>query len=79
MSGPISPLSAALAVLTNGIIPADERDAGAAAVNAGQKLAGRMDLGGNQLVYVKGIEAAEVTARKKFNRRISEFSFSFTV
>ena len=36
---------AALAALANGIIPADERDAGAAAVNAGPRLAEKMAAG----------------------------------
>ena len=42
--------------LANGIIPADEMDGGAACVNAGMRIADRVDKGINAKVYVQGLE-----------------------
>jgi hypothetical protein len=42
--------------LTNGIIPADEMDGGAAAVNAAMRIAERVDQGVNVKVYLSGLE-----------------------
>jgi acyl-CoA reductase-like NAD-dependent aldehyde dehydrogenase len=67
-----SPRTAALRTLALGIIPADTRDGGAEAVDAGGRLAGRMDLGVNQALYTQGLEAAEALAQKKFRRAIPE-------
>jgi hypothetical protein len=45
--------------LANGIIPADEMDSGAAAVNAGMRIADRVDKGINAKVYLAGMEFVE--------------------
>ncbi len=66
--------AAALAALANGIIPPDARDGGAASVDAGARLAGRMDLGVNQALYSQGIEAAQASALRKFGRAVSELT-----
>ncbi len=42
--------------LANGIIPADEMDGGAAAVNAGMRIADRVDKGMNAKIYLQGLE-----------------------
>ena len=42
--------------LANGIIPADEMDEGAACVNAGRKIAQKIDAGINAKVYLQGLE-----------------------
>jgi aldehyde dehydrogenase (NAD+) len=63
-----------LAALANGILPPDTRDAGAGAVNAGARLAGKMDLGVNQVLYVEGIETARRIASERFQRPITELS-----
>jgi aldehyde dehydrogenase (NAD+)/phenylacetaldehyde dehydrogenase len=73
-ASPIHSRTAILAALANGIIPPDARDAGAAAVNAGARLAGKMDLGTNYVLYVEGIAAAQAIARKEFEREITELA-----
>ena len=55
-----------LAVLANGIIPADDRDAGAAAVHAGPGIAERMRWSPYADVYVDGLK---VTASELGNGR----------
>jgi hypothetical protein len=42
--------------LANGIIPADEMDEGAAAVNAGTRIADRVEQGVNAKIYLAGLE-----------------------
>jgi hypothetical protein len=42
--------------LANGIIPADEMDEGAESVNAGMRIADRVDKGINAKVYLAGME-----------------------
>jgi Gluconate 2-dehydrogenase subunit 3 len=64
----------ALATLANGIIPADESDAGAAAVDAGPRLAGRIEQGVNARVYVAGLELAETVARERFGGPVDTLS-----
>src|SRR5690349_9005051 len=59
---------ATLAALANGIIPADETDAGAAAVDAAGRLAEKIAAGVNAKVYLDGLAAAESTAREAFGR-----------
>ncbi len=61
-----------LTVLANGIIPADERDAGAASVNAGPRLAERVAAGTNAALYRAGLEAAEALAHAHFQRGVAE-------
>ena len=58
----------ALAALANGIIPADGRDAGAAAVHAGSVIAERVCRGVNGALYAEGLETAKGLAREKFGR-----------
>src|SRR5882672_2500126 len=55
--------------LANGIIPADEMDEGAAAVNAGMRIAEKIDAGINAKVYLSGLEA--VAGLKKDVLRMS--------
>jgi len=59
---------AALTALANGIIPADERDAGAAAFHAGPVIAERVRRGINGTLYAEGLETANSIAREKFGR-----------
>jgi hypothetical protein len=55
-----------LTILANGIIPADERDAGAAAVNAGPRLADRLCAGINAALYADGLCLARKLAPEMF-------------
>ena len=57
---------ATLAALANGMIPADERDAGAGAVHAGPGIAERMRRSPFAHVYVDGLKAAHKFARATF-------------
>jgi aldehyde dehydrogenase (NAD+) len=66
--------TAILTALANGIIPPDARDGGAESVDAGARLAGKMDLGANQTLYSQGIDAAEKMAQKKFHRPLTELT-----
>jgi hypothetical protein len=65
---------AALAALADGIIPPDERDAGAASVNAGPRIAERIAGGVNASVYRDGLQTAETLARARFGRAVSALS-----
>jgi hypothetical protein len=58
--------TAALAALANGIIPADERDAGAAAVNAGPRLTDKLAAGATSTQYRRGLAAAVALAQARF-------------
>jgi hypothetical protein len=64
--------AAALATLANGIIPADERDAGAAAVNAGPRLAEKVAAGPSAALYRSGLSAAFALAQSKYGRPLTE-------
>jgi hypothetical protein len=64
----VSEDAAALAVLANGIIPPDERDAGATAVNAGPRLAEKLAAGANEMLYHRGLAETDLLARAKFGR-----------
>ncbi len=57
-----------LTILANGIVPADARDAGAAAVAAGPRLAERLAAGTASAVYVPGLRAARAIAQEAFGR-----------
>jgi hypothetical protein len=59
-----------LAVLANGIIPADERDAGAAAVNAGARLAA----GASAAHYLPALKCAAALAAEQFGRSAAELN-----
>ena len=65
---------ATLAVLANGIIPADDRDAGAAAVNAGPGIAERMRRSPYAYLYVDGLNAAHELARETFAIAVDELN-----
>ena len=62
----------ALTALANGIIPADELDAGAASVNAGPAIAERVRRGVNAELYAEGLEIGESIALEKFGRKAPE-------
>jgi len=63
---------ATLAALADGIIPPDEIDAGAAAVDAGPRLASKLQTGVNAALYLQGIEVASTLAQEKFGRQASQ-------
>lgn len=62
---------ATLAALANGIIPADEDDTGAAAVDAAGELTRRLESGTNAAVYLKGLTFAERVARERFGAGVA--------
>ena len=66
----------ALAALADGIIPADERDAGAGLVLAGPSIAERMRRSPSAQVYVDGLRAARDFARERFGRDVRELNAS---
>jgi hypothetical protein len=63
-----------LAALANGIIPADAIDAGAAAVDAGTRLATKIQAGANAALYSSGLNTAAAAAQEKYARGISELA-----
>jgi hypothetical protein len=63
---------ATLAALANGIIPADARDAGAAAVHAGPGIAERMRRSAYGQVYVDGLKAVGEHAKTMFAKAAPE-------
>ncbi|MSU62841.1 MAG: hypothetical protein EXS31_10660 [Pedosphaera sp.] len=63
---------ATLAALANGIIPADARDAGAAAVHAGPGIAERMRRSPYAPVYVDGLKTAHELAKTMFAKAVPE-------
>ena len=71
MTEPIITLAdiATLTALANGIIPADARDAGAAAVHAGPGIAERMRRSPYAQVYVDGLKAAHDLAGAAFGKK----------
>jgi len=66
-----SDLLASLAILTDGIIPADERDSGAATVDAAGRLAEKIATGLNQSLYEAGLAAAVESAQSLFGKPIT--------
>jgi Gluconate 2-dehydrogenase subunit 3 len=64
----------ALAALADGIIPADERDAGAGLVHAGPSIAERMRRSPSAHVYVEGLRAASVVASERFGQDVRELN-----
>jgi hypothetical protein len=70
---PVTPQDIAmLAALANGIIPADDRDAGAASVHAGPGIAERMSRSPFAQVYVDGLKAAHHLAQTTFGKAVPE-------
>jgi hypothetical protein len=63
-----------LAALANGIIPADEIDDGAAAVNAGPRLAERIQAGIHAALYREGLEAARTVSAEEYGRELNQLS-----
>ena len=63
---------ATLAALANGIIPADARDAGAAAVHAGPGIAERMRRSPYGPVYVDGLKVSGELAKTMFAKAVPE-------
>jgi hypothetical protein len=63
-----------LAALANGIIPADESDAGAAAVNAGARLAEKLAAGVNVAIYERGLQTAASLAQSHFAKSVDGLS-----
>lgn len=60
----------ALAVLANAIFPADERDSGAASVDAAQRIAELLESSPHFIIYRNGIELAKAIARETFSTDI---------
>ena len=67
---------ATLAALANGIIPADERDAGAASVHAGPGIAERMRRSPYGPASVDGLKAAHTLAQTMFTKAVQELDAS---
>ena len=63
-----------LAALANGIIPSDELDGGAGAVNAGPRIAEKIAAGLNASLYLKGLDLAESLAVEIYNVAPRELS-----
>lgn len=63
---------ATFTALANGIIPADERDAGAALVHAGAGIAERMRRSPYAEIYVDGLKAAHDLAASRFGKKVPE-------
>jgi Gluconate 2-dehydrogenase subunit 3 len=63
-----------LTLLANGIIPADERDAGAAAVQAGPRLADRMNAGINTSLYADGLRRARELGQEMFGSALADLT-----
>jgi hypothetical protein len=70
VTDPIPTLSA----LANGILPADGRDAGAAAVNAGARLAEKPAAGVNAPLYRRGLAAAVELALVRYGRPVEDLT-----
>jgi hypothetical protein len=71
MTGPLNHFQVAtLEALANGIIPADEKDAGATEVKAAQRLAEKIQGGINTALYLQGLETANAVAQEKFARPV---------
>jgi hypothetical protein len=64
----------ALAALASGIIPPDARDAGAAAVQAGPRLAQRITAGINAPLYLRGLETAIQLAHETCNAPVDKLA-----
>ena len=61
-----------LAALANGIIPADERDAGAASVHAGPGIAERMRRSVLGPLYVDGLKSSRELSQAMFGQTVPE-------
>ena len=63
-----------LAALANGIVPADERDAGAASVHAGPSIAERMRRSPHAALYVDGLSATIDLAQTMFAKPATDLT-----
>ncbi len=63
-----------LAALADGIIPADERDAGAGLVHAGPSIAERMRRSPLAHIYVEGLQTTRGFAHELFGRDVCELN-----
>jgi hypothetical protein len=66
--------TATLAKLADGIIPPDDADAGASAVQAGPRLAERITNGANAALYRHGIAAGDRLASERFKSAVSDLN-----
>ena len=74
-TSPVTPeQQAALAALARGIIPPDAIDAGADAVEAGPRLAAKLEAGVNARLYYEGLATALALARERFGRAPEQLS-----
>jgi acyl-CoA reductase-like NAD-dependent aldehyde dehydrogenase len=72
---PLTPENiATLAALANGIISSDDRDCGAAEVDAARRLGERLQTGSTASLYSQGISCADELARQKFGTRVEHLS-----
>jgi hypothetical protein len=62
--------TAALAALASAIVPADDRDAGAAAVNAGPRLAEKLAAGPVAALYQHGLQLAASFAARRYAKTV---------
>jgi Gluconate 2-dehydrogenase subunit 3 len=76
MSPVVAEETAILAVLANGILPADGRDAGAAAVSAGPRLAEKIAAGVNTALCRSGLAAAATMAQTRFGRAVLDLDMT---
>ena len=71
-------MRASLAVLASGIIPADERDAGAESAGASERIALRIEQGVNARSYTDGLQLAEQIAREQYGKPANQLTASQT-
>jgi len=65
---------AALAALANAIIPADERDEGAASVHAAPRIAEKIAAGVNTDLYIHGLLTAQTVAWNSYGRTVADLA-----
>src|SRR5258708_38074751 len=65
---------ATLTALSNGILPSNGIDAGAAAVNAGTRLAEKNQTGPISTIYLQGLQQAQTISLALFGRGVSELN-----
>ena len=65
-----------LTALANAIIPPDARDAGAAAVDAGPRLAACMQDGSEAALFASGLRTAQVLCARQFGRAVTTLTRS---
>src|SRR4051812_16632467 len=63
-----------LSALCDGIIPPDERDAGAAAVHAAPRLGEKISAGMSTALYARGIQLADDLACSSYGRRVCKLT-----